>query len=158
MSVKPIVQALLVADHVYEDRVSRKKIVVGIFYTLFFVKKLPTPETTKEGEESAPKKTVVGIQAGSPYAYINLTNIRGRQDFVLRYVDLQDYQVLFEIKFFAECDDPLQVAELIAPLPPLPAKKSGVCALELLWNDEPIGSFRIRVQEMIAGEPSDDSE
>jgi hypothetical protein len=152
--VKPVLQALLLADRVYEDKVTGKKIVVGIFHSIFFKRK---EVFEKELERSGGNLPVSpgGFQAGSPFAYISLTEIRGEQKFVARYVDLSDDNVLFQCTFKASVPDPLQIVDVIVPLPPLPTNKAGVFALELLWKDEPLGAYRIIVKEMPTEEPPD---
>ncbi len=57
----------------------------------------------------------------------------------------------FEIK----CEDPLQNVEAVVPLPTLPATAVGTYALELLCDDEPIGSFRVKVDEINLQGPED---
>jgi len=153
--MKPILQALLVADRIYEDRATRKKIVAGIFHHIGFIKAVPVEVVEKDGVKH--QFVPGGIHAGSPYAYISLTEIRGTQPFVLRYVRLADETPLFQTEFQIQCDDPLQTVEVVAPLPPLPAVEPGTYALELLWGIEPIGTFRIQVEEVKQkGSPNED--
>jgi hypothetical protein len=153
--VKPVVQALLLADHVYEDRRSGKKVIAGVFRNLFF-KRLEDMQA--EMEKHGGKAIPGGMLAGSPYAYVSLTNVRGEQPFSLRYVDLEQDVPLFQTEFKVSCPDPLQVVELVFPLPPLPSTKAGVFALELVWCDDPIGYYRITVVEVPKEDSQDDSD
>jgi hypothetical protein len=143
--VKPKLQALLVADRIYTDKNTGKKIVAGIFNSLLFATDAKIP---KEIEKDGVKQKLIpgGLDPGSPYAYLSLTDIRGTQPFELRYVDLDDDQAIFRTEFQITDMDPLKTFELILPLPPLPTNKAGTFALELLCQDEPIGSYRIQVQ------------
>jgi hypothetical protein len=156
--VKPVLQALLVADHVYVDAVTGKKVVAGIFHRLLFKKPKAQPAEIQVPDQNA---TVIipvspgGHQSGSPFCYISLTEVRGEQHFELRYVDLDDYKALMGTKFVVRSNDPIQTVEIVLPLPNLPAEKPGTCALELLWNDEPLGSHRINVAEITEEGQSD---
>ena len=146
--MKPVLQALLLADHVYQDATTGKKVIAGTFNRLRFLKK-QRPESPKEVENAgAQRQVIAGVHVGSPYAYISLTDIRGSLSCVLRYVDLEDNKALLETKFSITCDDPLETAEIVVPMPPLPTKKAGIHALELLCNDTPVGSLRITVEEI----------
>ena len=142
--MKPILQALLLADRVYRD-VTGKHIIAGIFNKLLFRKGGAQPKKVKVGDE---EKQLIpgGHQVGSPYAYLSLTELHGEVPCVLRYVNLKEGKVYFETRFTLQCGDPLQTAELVIPLPALP-QEAGVHALELLCNDEPIGSYRVIVEE-----------
>lgn len=154
--MKPVLQAILVADHVYTDKQSGKKIIAGVFHGLAFFKSGASRIVEKDGEK---KRLVLGgVQSGSPYAYISLTSIRGKQSFVVRYVDLGQDQPLFQTEFQIECNDPLQTCEAVLALPKLPTPRAGSYALELLWHDEPLGLFRVQVQELqIEGEDNEHS-
>jgi hypothetical protein len=144
---KPILQALLVADRVYEDKFSGKKIIAGIFHTLNFIRKDTFDAEVSKNSGNMPI-IAGGFSAGSPYAYASMTAVRGEQEFVLRYVDLSDESVHFQYDFKVNCKDPLASVEVVLPLPPLSTQKAGTFALELLWNDEPLGSCRINVREI----------
>ncbi|MSR57278.1 MAG: hypothetical protein EXS05_06370 [Planctomycetaceae bacterium] len=153
--MKPILQALLVADRVYTDAVTQKKIVVGIFSQINFIRTESFQAAVEQNTGQLPTMPG-GYNAGSPFAYANLTSVHGEQRFVLRYVDLSDDSVVFQGEIKVECKDPLSPVEIVIPLPALPATKSGVFALELLWNEnDPMGSFRITVKEQQIGEHHD---
>jgi hypothetical protein len=143
--VKPVLQALILADHIYDDRLTGKKVISGTFNQLSFAK-VPKRQVTQGGQ----KKVLVppGGQIGSPWLYISLTDFRGKARFDIRYVDLKDNKVLFGTAFEAQWDDPLATAEFVLPMPPLPASREGVFALELLCNNELLGALRVRVQEV----------
>ncbi len=158
--MKPIAQALLVADHVYTDKATNKKIVAGIFHRLWFRKPgdMPKPPEPPPGAPPGEGKGMIsvppgGYSAGSPFCYISLTEVHGKQPFELRYIDLSNDQVIFGTKFGIDCADPLQTIEMVLPLPPLPAVKAATYVLELLWNDEPLGSHRITVAESVEQPP-----
>lgn len=150
--MKPILQALLLADRVYEDKLTGKKIIAGIFHKMFYI---PKEHLKDEAEKLGGIPFMpAGFQAGSPFAYISMTEIRGEQPFSVRYVDLSNDNVLLQLEFKASVQDPLEIVDFILPLPPLPANKPGVFALELLWRDEPLGSCRLKVEEQRIGGPS----
>lgn len=83
------------------------------------------------------------IRAGSPYAYVSLTEIHGQKSFELRYVDLSQNNVVFTFEFKVECRNPLETVQLSLPLPVLPVPHEGVFALELLCEGHLLGSHRI---------------
>jgi len=145
VDVKPLLQALLLADRVYTD-VTGKHIIAGTFNKLVFVPGVLEAKTIDVGGE---EKRVIpgGMQAGSPYVYISLTELRGQTRFVLRYVNLEQDKPHFETQFSVDVSDPLKTVELVFPMPSLP-HVAGVHALELLCDDEPLGSYRVIVEEM----------
>jgi hypothetical protein len=154
--VKPVLQALLIADHVYADAITGKKIVAGIFHRLWF-KRPPTPEEKGDAAQSVIQVGSSGHRAGSPFCYISLTEVHGEQHFELRFVDLGSDTTVFGTRFAFKSENPLQTIEQILPLPTLPATKAGVFAFELLWNGEQLGSHRIIVDEIAEEKKPDDS-
>ena len=158
--MKPILQALLVADHVYSDAYTGKKIVVGIFHSVKF-KPRPLGQGDKPpGQGDKPGTTTIqvdagGQKAGSPFCYISLTELHGERNFELRYVDLAENNSLFSSRFTIKSDDPIGTQEVVFPLPELPMVRAGTFAMELLCDDEPIGSYRIEVSEMGDEKPKD---
>jgi hypothetical protein len=187
--MKPLLQALLIADHVYEDKVTGKKIVAGIFHRLAITQKpapsgppgdasYPVPEncasvgTAVPGEPAAhdggpaegptidpterpnqPTATPIDIRhlqrAGSPYAYISVTELNGPATFRLQCVDLLDNQVLFSTELSAKAASPLDTVEMIAPLPPLPEVRGSHLGIELLWEGELLGVVRIAIDRRV---------
>jgi hypothetical protein len=165
--MKPILQAMLVADHVYQDKFTGKMIVAGIFSHLGIIKKTAAkPDQAIPGEPPAEPQNhgmsdkikqihAKDVQrAGSPFCYINLTGVHGELPLELRYVDLLDNSVLIKMDFQVKCEDPLKNLEITIPIPPLPTPHSGSYVMELLSQGEPIGSHRITVTEV----PSTDNE
>jgi len=151
--LKPTLQALLLADHVYQDKASGKKIIAGTFNVLNVRKPKPAADDTTSGAQE-PAKPGEGLRqlsaaevmrAGSPFAFISLTEIRGPTSLELRYVDLSNNAVLVNACFSVTQEDPLETVEAIVPMPQLPAPHTGVYALELIWNDELMGCLRIKV-------------
>ena len=84
--MKPILQALILADHIYRDAATGKHIIAGTFNQVVFQKGGAKPKTVEVGGE---EKQVVpgGMQVGSPYVYVSLTDLRGKAQCVLRYVN-----------------------------------------------------------------------
>ena len=143
--VKPTVQALVIADHIYTDAGTNKKIVAGIFHTVFAT---IIENTTEKPQIIQASISRGGFQMGSPFAYLSLVNVRGEQPFVLRYVDLATDDVRFQVDLQINCRDPLTPVEVSLPLPPLPTDKYGSFALELLWKNEPLGAYRVHVKPL----------
>ena len=199
---KPLLQALLLADHVYQDRDTGKKVIAGTFNQLHLTKAKPAPKETEPpaagpaggqgaapagepapgpgsaagpgagpgdgpgaGPSGGPAGGVAGgpgkgpakgpriipagqvSRVGSPTAFISLTDIRGTVQLELRYVDLADNEVLLKAPLQIQSDDPLRTIEAVIAVPPLPVPHPGVYALELLCDDEPLGSLRVTVVE-----------
>lgn len=146
--LKPTLQALVLADNVYQDKVTGKIIIAGTFNRLIFTKpaesgseKQSNAELNIDGQRQMAWHEV--HRSGSPSVYISLTNARGSIPLELRYVDLLDNTVLFAVKFTVKFEDPLKTIEAIVPVPPLPTPHAGVYTLELLCGDEPLGAHRI---------------
>ena len=169
----PVLQAMLLADQVYQDRATGKYVICGIFSAIHFVPKEPPHgqdrsagagavgggnddgETDETSEPSAPAPAPVPIarlvRAGSPFAYVSLTELQGTRKFELRYVDLDENNVLFGTTFEVSCRDPLETIQITVPLPPLPIPHEGVFVLELLCDGEMLGSHRVLAKSQFNG-------
>ncbi len=146
--MKPILQALLVADHVYTDKDSGKKIIAGVLREIHSVLKedQPRPEGAEDLETNknlATRAMIPHTAIGSPYVFISITEVTGQQEFELRFVDLKDDSVIYTLCIKMKCDDPLRVNEVLIPLPQWNVKRFGAHAFELLWKDEPLGMYRV---------------
>lgn len=126
---EPTLQALVLADHVHTDRGTGKRTICGPFNAI-------AADTFGEG-------VTLGFM---PWAYVVLTGLNGEYDLLLRYVDLKDNRLLMRSPVFrVKSEDPLQNVDLAIQIPNLPLLHPGVCALELCWNEQLIGSIRIPV-------------
>jgi hypothetical protein len=154
--IKPVLQALVLADNVYQDKFTGKMIIAGTFNQLYFAKVQEKPAENQppaQPSEQLPGQSFPAggrqlswqeiHRSGSPYAYVSVTGIRDTVPLELRYMDLSDNTVLFLIKFSVKSDDPLKTVEAVVPVPPLPTPHPGVYVLELLFENEPLGSHRI---------------
>ncbi|QEG35394.1 hypothetical protein [Bythopirellula goksoeyrii] len=146
--MKPILQALLVADHVYVDATTNKKVVAGVFRNLQYRQPQSVVQPDDNKGQVSIKIPPGGMAAGSPFCYIALTDVKGKQQFVLRYVNLADDKALFQTDLEVNCPDPLESVEIVLPLPMLPVPGPGTYALELIWHGEPLGTHRITVKEL----------
>jgi hypothetical protein len=133
---------MLLADYVYQDRETGKKIIAGVFDRVAVRKRKPPADP----QAAVPMNDV--RQVGSPYAYISLREVRGRIPLEFRLISLDTNEVLFRAaRIEVACDDPLTTVELVLPVPPLP-RVPGHYVLELLYENELIGSHRVTVQEV----------
>lgn len=130
--MKPILKALLLADHVYEDSATGKKIIAGTINTV-----------------------VVSERELPAYVYISLTEIHGTARLRLEYADLSDRKTLREFDIDITGSEPLDIIELAVPLTPLPVPHDGSYVLELFAREgnklEPLGSHRVQAIESEAG-------
>lgn len=161
---KPVLQALVLADHVYQDRFTGKWIIAGTFTTMTKgrlqgpvtvhaqldagVPVLPQapPADADTGESPKPQAmhpATIG-QAGSPFVYICLTDIHDSAKLELQFVSLRDHKLLMRCEMNIRCPDPLRTVEMGIPLPvPLPISHDGVYSMELLCEEELLGSWRV---------------
>jgi hypothetical protein len=140
-------QALVVADHVYQDQQTGKKVICGTFNTFRFSRKLPVNELQAP---DGTKQTVIagGGQSGSPYAYVNLTDVCDGTKLRLQFVNLNKNVVLFGTELTIGNTNRLATIELVFPLPRLPIQEAGAYALELLCDGDLVGSYRITAENM----------
>lgn len=147
--IKPTLQALVLADHVYVDKMTNKFVIAGTYHQLGVVPRPAAQEAAPEisgGMRKLQLHEILGYV--STFVYISLTNIRGNVPLELRYVSLSDHSVLLKMEIMIPGDDdPLKTWEMGMQVPPLPSVV-GVYAMELLFQDEPLGSHRVQVVEI----------
>jgi len=144
--VKPVLQALVLAEHVYEDK-SGKKIIAGTFNGINFRRTQPI----REVEQPDGIKTQLiegGAHGGSPYAYISLTDVLDNTSLELQFISLKRNKVVFRTGLIVRCPDRLATVELVVPLPPLIVPETGTYAFEIMCEGEVIGSHRIVANEI----------
>jgi hypothetical protein len=139
--VKPVLQSIVVADHVYEDKTG-KKIIAGTFNSYGFSR---TPPVREVDRPDGTRRQILlgGMQAGSPFAYLSLTDVCEGTKLSLQFVSYAKNAVLFGSEFTVNKADRLSTIELVFPLPRLPISEPGTYALEVVWEGEILGSWRI---------------
>jgi Family of unknown function (DUF6941) len=135
MTHQPILQALVLADHVYADAQTGKKVIAGTFNRLW-ARSFPTQFSR------------------STFAYISLTDIRGKVSLELRYVDNEDLNLLLKAEpLEIEGNDPLATLEFAMAIPPFPMPHPGSYSFELHTNEEKLGAVRVIVSQIQEPEP-----
>ncbi len=86
-----------------------------------------------------------GMQAGSPYAYVSLTDVCEETKILLQFVNLTKNAVLFGTEGIISKVNRLSPIELVFPLPDLRhfISEAGIYAFELVCEGEILGSWRI---------------
>lgn len=143
--VKPKLQSLILANQVFQDKESNNFVIAGTFNRLIVRQNSPNQDDPSAETPAQPQQRSINElrSAGSPWLFFSLTDILGKVSCSLRYVYLNDYQVLFSTEFTVESVDRLVTFEHRLPLPTLPFVGYGQYALEFLAQDEMIGSLRI---------------
>ena len=126
MSPRPRLQALLLAEHVYTDASTGKRIIAGTFNSIA-VAEFPT---------------YVALPA---YAYISVTDVRtGKADLVLRFISNEDLSVLMELgPLPVRVKDIHETIEIGIPIPGFPLPNAGIYDFELHADGERLGCLRI---------------
>jgi hypothetical protein len=138
--MKPVLQALVLAERVYEDSLSKKKIIVGTFNRILISEgAAPGPLVTPPG----------GLDPGNPHAYISLTDVVAGTRLSLEYVNRETNKVLFQANIEIHQASRLDTIELIVPLPRMTMLflEPGTYSLDVVWNGETLGSHRVVVQK-----------
>jgi hypothetical protein len=145
--VKPVLQALVIAEKVYQD-VTGKKIIAGTFNGVQLSTQ-PVVETVEDGEGNKRQRLLGGTNAGSPFAYVSLTDVCDNTTIELKFVSLTANKEIFGRALVVPSNDRLQTIELVLPLPDLllvlGSQGPGVYAFEVMCEGEVIGSHRINV-------------
>lgn len=144
--MKPVLQALVLAERIYTD-VTQKKIIAGTFNLLTIRKK---SVEAKPAEGSV--KIEGGGDMGCPSAYISLTDVVDGTEITLQFVNVSKNKVLFGSALKLSGKDRLATVEIVAPLPPLRrfVGEAGTYSFDVVWNGEILGSHRLVVQEEVA--------
>lgn len=145
--MKPVLQALVLAEHVYEDKTG-KKIIAGTFNAIEIATRSAQPTVDEDGAQLVP----AGEQIGSLYAYVSLTDVGNDTELVFQLVQLNKNVVLYGTKPIpVKSPHRLAAVELVVPLPPmehaLNRGGAGTYAFEILCEGGILGSWRITVTE-----------
>jgi len=127
---KPVLQALILADHVYTDRGTGKNVIAGTFNQLW--------------ANQFPSKL-----GRSAWAFFCLTDLKGKVVLSLKYINLSNNEVLMQLDGIeATCKSPLQSVEYAVELPPIPMPDVGAYAFELYAGTEMLGALRVNVARL----------
>ena len=150
---KPVLQAMVLADHVYRDSATGKYVIAGTFGVIWQGEQKLAPPPA-ESEIAGNRQTFTGKigRAGSPYLYLALSDVHGHVPLKLRYMNLADSSVLIEGQIEIVSSDPLSMVEAAIALPLLPIVP-GNFSLDLLFEGEILGSWRVAVKR----QPADDT-
>ena len=137
MNQKPVLQAFIIADDVYQGVNHRKFCISGTF-NMITSQKFPA------------------IFHKPTKAYINLADVLSDTFITLRYIDNENQNVLFEVK-----DLPLKKSqqnrnvEVIVEMPPFPMPHAGLYLLELWVGDSLVSIARVVVEQQASIPPID---
>lgn len=164
MQMKPVLQAILLADRVYEDKTG-KKIIAGTFNRIFLSQTVSRPHPTEMGKQLISG----GTDIGSPSIYVSLTDLVADVDITLRLVNVSKNIVMLECPVNIKCPDRLATVEIVLALPPFGkiAMEPGTYTLDLVWRsgvrnkegvrsqeEELLGSHRLTVENAPNQDPS----
>lgn len=144
--MKPVLQALVLAERIYEDK-SGKKIIAGTFNA---VRLDPAPVSSRQLPSGQEVQWIRGgTDLGSPAAYISLTDVVDGTLIGLQYVNVSRNEVLFRVQLKLHVQNRLETVEITAPLPPMNlfVREAGTFSLDVVWEGEILGSHRIRVMD-----------
>ncbi|MEN6450423.1 MAG: hypothetical protein ABFC96_08030 [Thermoguttaceae bacterium] len=144
--MKPVLQALVLADRVYQE-VGGKKIIAGTFSGYKFSSKPPIAEIERP-DGSKQRVLVGGMNIGSPSAYVSLTDVCDSTVLQIQFVNLSKNVVLFGTEVTLSNVDRLSNTELVLPLPVLPISEAGVYALQVVCEGEILGSWRVVAENL----------
>ncbi len=134
--MKPVLQALVLAEHIYVDRDSGKCVITGTFNAM---------QVWPQTEEEQASKARLTSGPGSPWAYISLTDVCDGTELSLQFVSLTLNKILFSKDIKLQSNDRLATIEIVDALPHLHVPGPGVCAFEIVCEGEVIGSHRVVV-------------
>lgn len=146
--MKPIIQALLLADHVYEDKATGKKIIAGTFNQIMLG---TNPPPMVEGPDGVKRpQTQRGSDPGCPSAYLSVTDVIDGTELQLQFVNVTKNEQVFQCNIKIASQDRLAVHEIVMPLFPWSVMlrgQIGTYSLDVLWKGELLGSHRLLVTQ-----------
>lgn len=146
--MKPVLQALVLAERIYEDR-SGKKVIAGTFNVVLIGKTQPSQEV-EHPDGSRQRLIPGGTDMGCPAVYVSLTDVVEGTEIILRFVNVSKNQEMLSKGYRIESVDRLATVEIVAQLPPFSRMglEAGTFSLDVLWKGEILGSHRVRVVDI----------
>jgi hypothetical protein len=81
--------------------------------------------------------------SGSPYLYLALTSIHNKAALNIQFVNQSDGDTIFDALLEVTSSDPVSASEFCVPMPQLPITRPGVYSIDLLYQGEILGSWRL---------------
>ena len=125
----PVVQAVVLADHVYQDRETGKYVVAGTFNQL-------------RGHEFPCELTT------PVHLFCVLTSVSAPTAVSMRFVSSEEQIVMSSSAVTITCRDPQQTIEFALPVPSLRLPAPGWYRLVLFIDDTPRGFVRLEVLQI----------
>ncbi len=147
--MRPVLQALVLADRVYQDAATGKKIIAGTFSGYKFSKRPPIAEIVRP-DGTKQQALAGGMTLGSPSAYVSLTDVCDGTTLEIQFINLSKNLVLFGTAVNIAHVDRLANVELVLPLPVLPITEAGTYALQVVCEGEIVGSWRVVAEDLDA--------
>lgn len=144
--MRPVLQALVLAEHVYQD-VTGKMIIAGTFNTIMFTCQ-DLSRCIKDGNGETHMLMPGGMQSGSPYAYVSLTDVCDGTELKFQFVNLSKNCVLLESDMVLKPGSRLATVEFALPLPKLEVREAGLYSFEILCEGAILGAHRIIAKEI----------
>jgi hypothetical protein len=144
--MKPVIQALVLAEKIYTD-LSGKKVIAGTFNG-FQVKKITVP-VQKAADGTERSLLLGGTDPGCPWLYISLTDVVDETEITVQFFDQTRNDIVFGQQLKIQCNDRLATVELVLPLPSMMqcASKAGTYSFDVIWSGEILASHRLVVSE-----------
>lgn len=144
--MKPVLQALVLAERVYQD-ITGKKVIAGTFGGVKFSRKPPIVEIV--GPDGQKQQAIMGgMMVGSPAAYVSLTDVCDGTTIEIQFLNLTKNLVLFGTAITIPHVDRLSNVELVLPLPVLPITEAGIYALEVLCEGGILGACGVVAEDL----------
>lgn len=140
MTVSPRIQAMILAEKVYQDVLTKQYVIAGTFNSMKLRKAQP-PKESATGQRTVSVNDV--RRAGNPWLFLSITELQAEVQFTIRIVYLVDNSVLCEANFRLSSEDRLATKELAVPLPSFSFRGAGHYAVEVFAADEMIGTYRV---------------
>src|ERR1700677_3492979 len=145
--MKPVLQALVLAERIYSDAQTNKKVICGTFNQLVVGM---VQLVAQKPDGSIVNLIPGGTDMGSPSVFISLTDVVDGTEIALQFVNQTKNIVLLQTGFKLQVKDRLQTIEIVAPLPSMSqiVKETGIYSLDILCEGEILGSHRLVVRNL----------
>jgi hypothetical protein len=141
----PVLQAIVLAEHIYQTSDGRK-IICGTFNQL--VKQIVPHKVIVRDGETSKQAIPSGRNSVAPSLFVSLTNVVNETRITVQFASLKRNEVVFATDLDISTEDRLGTCEIIFQLPNLNSFiQEDVYVIEVVCEEEIIGSLRLNVVE-----------